>query len=315
MNPDLPLFLVPYVRSFEYQPALFFCVFFSSVLGVMLSIRNVFIGLANLSMRRQLEDLPTSKIQSMALGTVELKGRVANWNLAYALFSGLDAAYYNSSVWHWQADETGALSWVRMAGQTSGLQLFCIEDETGRALIAPAETALELSLNYDILTGFFRPIPPHLKRFLNERSIPRYFFIFPLRFRFRETRLALGDNCYVVGECRDNRRLDPEHQQLCPALQEMNSKDIADKKDWGIKEDAAKFDVYIGKCSDGVHKYLITNRTEEQITKNLASFGCFFRALLFLPVSLLLLLYLPKAVWALSKWVEFFGGTPVSSGG
>ena len=91
-----------------------------------------FHGFQYLRKKRLLENTPTAKIRSMAMGFVEVQGQVSGRSVLIAPFSGRACA-------HWEVDistRAGRQGWRRVHHAASG-QPFFLSDATGTALVYP----------------------------------------------------------------------------------------------------------------------------------------------------------------------------------
>ena len=89
-------------------------------------------GVRALRLQRLIENTPTVKVRSMAMGLVEVKGRVEARSGTNAPFSGKPCAY-----WEVEIDIQGRRnSWTTVHRNRSGSP-FYLADETGLAMVYP----------------------------------------------------------------------------------------------------------------------------------------------------------------------------------
>ncbi len=164
-------------------------------------------GFLTFKRKRLIENLPTSKIRSMAIGLVELKGRAVGWNPLKAPFTGEACVYYRYRVEEYKRGNKNS-KWVTVRQGASDGCPFYIEDETGRALVHPQGVKAEVAEDYRVKTGTFSEIPPRADEFLQSVGFScRNFFGFDKTLRFTEYRIEPGQEVYVLGTCQTNDRV------------------------------------------------------------------------------------------------------------
>lgn len=152
-------------------------------------------GLHELRLRRLIQNTPTSKIRSMSMGLVELKGN-ARFNGAPLIspISKKECVFYSYIVEEYR--NAGKHSrWVKIAGKKSGGK-FCIEDDTGKVLIDP--TKIRADYKIDLKTQTSR-LSPDLDKFLQTKGY-KTTGIFRRQFRCKETFVEDGDEIYVLAK-------------------------------------------------------------------------------------------------------------------
>jgi hypothetical protein len=144
------------------------------------------LGFGALRRKRLIENVPSSRIRSVAMGLAELVGRVRQRTPQRAPFTGTTCAYFRFTVEkytggknkRWQVVEKG-----------ESAEPFWLEDETGRLLVNPAGAEAVLRTAY--------------------REVRRDGGIFSHKKRYTEYRLIEGQRAYVlgtVGHARDRAR-------------------------------------------------------------------------------------------------------------
>jgi hypothetical protein len=153
---------------------------------------------------RLIEDTPTSTVRALALGRVELRGRAAGKGELRAPLTGAACAYYRFLVEREVHTRRGR-RWRALVSGSSEAWPFYVEDATGRVLVEPR--GAEISLGCD-----FSEIDPErvgaLAAFASEHEIGDGGFLgLGGRVRFREWRIAPGDEVYVLGIARERAGL------------------------------------------------------------------------------------------------------------
>ena len=159
-----------------------------SVAGPLLSVH----GLRAWRRRRLMQDTPTARIRSLAMGLVEVNGRVSGRSTVTAPFSGHECVY-------WQVDISvpgrrgSASSWNVVHRNASG-QPFYLEDDTGVALVYPAGGECKLAHGVEEIAQPFN-MPDCYASYLKEHAP----MLRMSTLRFRERVLEEGRNLYVLG--------------------------------------------------------------------------------------------------------------------
>lgn len=111
----------------------------------LLSLLLVWRGFHALRLKRQVENMPTSKVRSLAMGLVELHGRAER---RYALVSPMS---HTPCVWFrlskFRNDENGIRRFL--ASSDSGPVSFFLDDGTGRALVLPEGAKICADTNHE----------------------------------------------------------------------------------------------------------------------------------------------------------------------
>jgi hypothetical protein len=157
-----------------------------SVAGPLMSVQ----GFRVWRRRRLIQDTPAARIRSMAMGLVEVNGRVSGRSSVTAPFSGHECVY-------WQVDISvpgrRGSSWTVVHHNACG-QPFYLEDDTGAALVYPAGGDCTLPHGVEEIVQPFN-VPDCYASYLKEHA--------PLlrmsTLRFRERVLQEGQNLFVLG--------------------------------------------------------------------------------------------------------------------
>jgi hypothetical protein len=93
-------------------------------------------GLKEYRLVKKIEDTPTSKIRSAAVGLVEIKGRARCKDVLASPISGVKCAYYHVSAEYLHRSKNSD-NWITFYSDSSSKQ-FYMEDDTGKMLLDPA---------------------------------------------------------------------------------------------------------------------------------------------------------------------------------
>ncbi len=149
---------------------------------------------------RLIQDTPTSRIRSMALGRVELYGQAVEKAELTAPLTGAACVYYRYQIEE-EVQGNKHRSWRTVDSGSSSAWPFYLEDDTGRVAVDPREATLELPPDY-------REINPDLTgalgNFLAERGVDTHsFFVFRKKLRFTEWHISPGEHVYVLGVAQE----------------------------------------------------------------------------------------------------------------
>lgn len=161
--------------------------------------------------RRTIEDTPTARVRSMALGRVELSGVARKKDDLRGPLSGVPCVWFRYRIEH----ETGSgknRRWSTLDSGDSSDWAFCLQDDTGTVRIEPKGASVEIS---DQLQETDPELSGALAAFVSERGLRVHgLFGGASRLRIREARLHDGDPLYVHGVAqsrhgvRDERRIE-----------------------------------------------------------------------------------------------------------
>ena len=167
----------------------------AGVIGVTMFVR----GFRVWRERRLIQNTPTARIRSMAMGLVEINGLVESRSVLSAPFSGHDCAF-------WQVDiSTRTKNGWRVVHHNASGHPFFIQDDTGAALVYPqgAECKLHAGVE-EVCNGPF--LPPCYADYLKEQSLPLLTVISVGSMRFRERVLEPGQQVFVLGTAMPRTR-------------------------------------------------------------------------------------------------------------
>ncbi|MDD5131147.1 MAG: GIDE domain-containing protein [bacterium] len=177
--------------------------------------------------KRLIENIPTSKIRSMAMGLVELQGKATPW--LYTLkgpISGRDCVFYKFLVERYERHGKNS-SWVKVANGASNDNLFHLDDGTGKVLINPRRAEINLDQpDFSFESGLFGgDIPSNLVNFLEQNNIRYQTWFGKQRMRFREWNICPNDQVYVLGSVARNENFVSDFKiKLNERLREIKAK-------------------------------------------------------------------------------------------
>ena len=193
-----------------------------AVLGVILFVGGIigfFWGLRQYLRRRLIAQTPTSKVQSAALGAVELAGKTACDAPLTSPICRTACAYFCYKVEEERKDSKGRTHWSTVLEGKSE-ETFFLEDPTGRMLIDPRKAEVDIPQDYqETFGGMFSDIPVAIQEFVTSQGGRTHGWLGgEKRMRFTEWRLEPGDPLFVLGtlvERTDLRERSPvPHENL-----------------------------------------------------------------------------------------------------
>ena len=150
-------------------------------------------GFSVLRTRRLIQNTPTARIRSMAMGLVEINGTVGARSALAAPLSGRACAYWEVDI----STRARSRNWIIVHRNSSG-QPFYLSDETGRALIYPKGSQCKVRFGHeDECLGLKLP-EVYAQYMSDQRLAMRHFWRLSVM-RFRERILEEGQNVYVLG--------------------------------------------------------------------------------------------------------------------
>jgi hypothetical protein len=163
---------------------------FSAVTGPILFLG----GFHDLRRRRLIQNTPTAKIRSMAMGLVEVNGVVESASAVSAAFSGRPCV-------HWQVEiavRSGRrYGWTTIHRNASGNPFF-LRDETGLALVYPKGAECHVQFGVEE-TALGLSLPECYATYMKENGLWIRHVGRLGTMRFRERVLEEGQRVYVLG--------------------------------------------------------------------------------------------------------------------
>jgi hypothetical protein len=178
------------------------------IIGVLL----VFIGLAVFIIgfiffrkKRLIENIPTSKIRSIAMGLVEIFGQVIpiKERIFKSPFTEKQCVYYQFTIEEYQSSGKNS-HWVTIK---KGEQrcLFYLKDDTGKVMIDPTGATIEARKDFEYQSGLGKDPPEQVIRFLSANNLTHEgFFGLNKTMRYRETIIIPDDTLYIMGTAGEN---------------------------------------------------------------------------------------------------------------
>jgi hypothetical protein len=244
--------------------------FILSILGFFFGLFSFFKGLKALKRKRLIEDTPTSKIRSIAMGPVEIYGQVVpvKGKILRSPFSNTECVFYRYAIQEYK--KSGKSSrWVTVKKGQNGTH-FYLRDDTGHVLVDPRGAEIDIPLDYGFYSGIGQDPPQEIKDFLKAHNLSFEGFLgINKKMRYLEYLITPRDKLYIMGTAGDN-----------PFVRETWAKT-------GIE------DIMIQKGKDGI--YYISDKSEKKVLSSLrisSILGIYGGGILIIVCLFIILLYL-----------------------
>jgi len=155
---------------------------------------------------RLMENIPTSKIRSIAMGLVEIYGKVVpdTDNILKSPFSQNDCVYYKYTIDELRS--TGkSTHWVTIK-KGWDYRNFYLRDDTGMVLVDPLDAKIDIPVDNVFKSSLGKDPPDTVKKFLQRNNVAFEGFLFGINktMRYTEYFIAPNDKLYIMGTATDN---------------------------------------------------------------------------------------------------------------
>lgn len=179
-----------------------------SLIGLILGVILMIFGFQSFRRYQKIRDIPTSKVRSIAIGTVEVQGKVRKDedSIYKHPIDGEDTVYYERTVEKYNPDDDGS-DWDTVLTEHIG-DSFYVEDDTGKVRVSmEGNPTLEIE---DAQTREIYRVGPddELPRALegtdaNKDTIIPDILEGKRKYRVTVQALRPSDDVYVLGEARE----------------------------------------------------------------------------------------------------------------
>ncbi len=180
-------------------------IFILSIMGFFFGLYSFLMGFSYLKQKRLIENTPTSKIRSLAMGLVEVYGEVLSKenNVLKSPFSQKDCIYCKYTVEEYRRSGKHS-QWVDIKnGET--MVPFSLKDDTGMVLVEPKGAKIEIPMDFEFNSSWGKDPPDSIKKFLSSNGMSFEGFLGANKtMRYREYIIEPQNKLYVMGTAGDN---------------------------------------------------------------------------------------------------------------
>ncbi|HLD18910.1 MAG TPA: GIDE domain-containing protein, partial [Candidatus Nanoarchaeia archaeon] len=158
---------------------------------------------------KTIENTPTSKIRSIAMGSVEVFGKVvpSRGSILYSPFSNSKCVYYCYKIDEWRKTGKRSSGWVTVKQGTNAIPFF-IQDGTGTVLIDSKGAEIDIPQDFTRESGIGNEPTDIMKKFMSVEGMSHEgWFGINKKMRYSESYIAPGDSLYVMGIAGDNPKV------------------------------------------------------------------------------------------------------------
>src|SRR3989338_4951327 len=219
--------------------------FIYSVFGFFFGIYLFFKGFKWLKLKRLIENMPTSKIRSLAMGLVEIYGEVipSKGQLLKSPFSNHDCVYYKYEIQELRRSKRSTY-WATIKSGEKGAYFF-LKDNTGMVLVNPADAEIDIPLDFETRTLNAKNNPALGAFFTSINFSASGFLGFGRTLKYIEYYIAPKDKLFIMGTAGDNPFVEEGTGEYNEAnimiqkgkdqiyyLSDSNEKDLLSKLKW-----------------------------------------------------------------------------------
>lgn len=225
----------------------------SSIIGFFAGIYTFFKGFKTLKKKRLIENTPTSKIRSLAMGLVEIYGQtlpyenklIFDQSTFKSPFTKTDCLYYRYTIEEYRKSKNNS-SWVTIK-QDSNCLPFLLDDQTGEVMIDIRNANIKITPFKIFHSNTGQEPPDSILDFLRTNGLSHEGFLgFSKKMRYTEYIIKPYDKIYILGTACDNPYI---------------------KDSTGLKNET---DIIINK-GKSKHPFIVSDKTEKDFLSSLGS--------------------------------------------
>lgn len=225
-----------------------------SVGGLLLGLYLFYRGFHHFRRKQLMENTPRSKIRSIAMGLVEVYGKVVPFKkILKSPFTGTSCVYYKYLIQEYR--HSGKRSYWANISKDDDCVPFLLTDDTGAVLVDPKNAEIDIPQKYMNTASSVIDFTEDTVNFLKKNKISYKGFLgFNKRLKFQEwyiyspplkrVKKDFGDRLYIMGSAGDNPHVEEGSSQ-------MGYEDVMISKGRGDKP------------------FFISNKSEKKILSNL----------------------------------------------
>jgi hypothetical protein len=194
--------------------------FYYACVGFFAGIALLAMGIPTFRLKRLIENTPTSKIRSVAVGLTEVSGEAFFCQEKLkSPFTGKDCMYHMCTVENFMGGSRAR--WFQVLYDEKRVP-FYVRDDTGSIFVDPDRASVNISMKEEIKCGPDEDPPERIIEYLKTNGISHKGLLGRNKtMRFREYSITERDKTYVMGKAErdtDQRERDLENGADCLVL-------------------------------------------------------------------------------------------------
>ena len=178
------------------------------IVGIFVGIFFFIKGFQWFREKRLLEDLPTSKIRSIAMGLVEVSGKAVPCEQSMMLrgpFTNKACVHYKCAVERLIKNNNKSDEWELLKKEEKG-DYFYLQDATGKVLIDAKGAKYEVLADFELqIEVFSKNMPDALNKYLETHHLKTNDVLkYKPKLRFTEYDIEVCDKLFVLGSAEEN---------------------------------------------------------------------------------------------------------------
>lgn len=193
-------------------------------------------GFKALKKKRLIEDIPTSKVRGLAMGLVELYGKIKGITNSKSPFTNTKCVMYSCLIEEYKKKGKSS-AWVTILREDNLINPFFLEDQTGKIMVMPKGAALIWPSDYEFKTGIGKTIPDKIVNFMDMNNVSYKSWFLSKKLRFREWYITQDEPIFVLGTAkRINDQTVDNKNELINRIRELK-KDSERMKEVDLNKD------------------------------------------------------------------------------
>ena len=178
---------------------------------------SFFTGFTKLRKKRMIENIPTSKIRGMAMGTVEIEAKIKPYKkILISPLTQTPCVYYEYKIQEKRGSGKNS-HWVTVSSGNSRSIPFIIDDQSGKVLVNPKKAEFHIPKDFNVMgIRNLGKKQEMIKEFMRKNGIHFESKIFGLSvygtYSFEESFITEDEDIYVIGYAGKNPKFDEEHK-------------------------------------------------------------------------------------------------------
>ena len=178
-------------------------ILWAAIFGLGFGVFSFIMGLRKLFLKRMIENIPTSKARSVAMGLVEVYGEVVPIKVLKSPFSGKDCVYYRYQIEEMRS--SGKSSHWATIRKEERCEPFRLRDETGEIAVDCTGASVDISQDTRFESRSGKDPPGQVVAFLRANKIAHEGFLgINKHMRYTEWFIGPKEKVYVMGTAADN---------------------------------------------------------------------------------------------------------------